>query len=56
MMRYLLDRGISVGGTEVKQALRGQSIPALEVLREYGWKDVNMNLGERGESACTALK
>jgi len=56
MMRYLLDQDVFVGGTEVKQALRGSSIPALEVLREYGWKDVNMNLGEGVGSACTALK
>jgi hypothetical protein len=55
MMRYLLDRGLSVGGHEVKEALRAQSIPALEMLREYGWKDVNMNLGEGMQSACTAL-
>jgi hypothetical protein len=48
MMRYLLNRGISVGGHEVEEALRAQSIPALEMLREYGWKDVNMNLGEVG--------
>jgi hypothetical protein len=34
MMRYLLDRGISVGGFEVQEALRAQSIPALEMLRE----------------------
>lgn len=48
MVRYLLDRGISVGGYEIKEALRAQSIPALEMLREHGWKDVNMNLGEGG--------
>ena len=55
MMRYLLDRGISIGGNEIMEALQAQSIPALEVLREYGWNDVNMNLGEGGQSACTAL-
>jgi hypothetical protein len=55
MMRYLLDRGISVGGYEIKAAVRAHSIPALEILREYGWKDVNMNLGEGRRSACTAL-
>ena len=54
MMRYLLNRGVSVGGHEVKEALRVHSIPALEMLREYGWKVVNMNLGEGVESACTA--
>jgi hypothetical protein len=55
MMRYLLDKGLSVGGHEVQAAVRAKSIPALEMLREYGWKDVNMNLGERVGSAHTAL-
>lgn len=38
IMQYLLDRGISVGGHEVKEALQTQSIPALEMLTEYGWR------------------
>jgi hypothetical protein len=55
MMRYLLDKGLSVGGYEVQTAVQAKSIPALEMLMEYGWKDVNMNLGERVGSAHTAL-
>jgi hypothetical protein len=35
MMQYLLDRGLSVSGHEVKEALRAKSIPALEMLREW---------------------
>ena len=51
-MRYLLELGIPVGDSEIRAALEAQSIPALELLREYGWKDINANLSG---SACTAL-
>lgn len=52
LMRYLLDLGIPVGHSEIRAALEAQSIPALELLREYGWEDINANLSG---SACTAL-
>lgn len=56
MMRYLLDQGIPVCGSLVEDAIRAksQSIAALEMLREYGWEDVNLNLSE-GVPAITAL-
>jgi hypothetical protein len=44
MVRYLLERGISICGYIVQQALQARSIPVLEMWREYG-RDVNMKLG-----------
>lgn len=45
MTRYLLERGVPVGGRAVQEALRACSIPALEMLREFGW-EVNMKVDE----------
>jgi hypothetical protein len=52
MIRYLLERGISINGYTVRVALDAGSIPALEILREFGW-DVNMRLAKM---EGTALK
>lgn len=52
MVRYLLERGASADGYAVETALRARSIPALDMLRKYGW-DVNMKLSEH---ATTALR
>lgn len=52
MVRYLLERGVSVNEFAVKRAIQAKSIPALEILREFGW-EVNMKLGD---IAMTALK
>lgn len=52
MVRYLLEQGVSVNENVVERALRAQSIPVLEILREYGW-EVNMKLGQ---FATTALR
>ena len=43
MVRYLLERGVPVVGRAVQKALRNGSIPALEILREFGW-EVNMKV------------
>jgi hypothetical protein len=51
MVRYLLERGVPVGGRAVQEALRAGSIPALEILREFGW-EVNMKVDR---IALTAL-
>jgi hypothetical protein len=53
MVRYLLERGAPVKGRPVKTAVRAKSIPALEMLREFGW-EVNMQLEE--DLAYTALQ
>jgi hypothetical protein len=55
MMRYLLDRGMPVRPVEIETAVRAKSIAALEILKEYGWEDVDINLGEGTCSARTAL-
>ena len=55
MTRYWRDRGIAIGGHEVQEVFRAQLVSTPEMPREYGWKDVNMNLGEEGQPACTAL-
>lgn len=52
MVRYLLERGASADGSAVEEALKARSIPALEILREFGW-EVNMKLGD---VAMTALR
>jgi hypothetical protein len=52
MVRYLLERGVPVDGSVVEKALEARSIPILEMLREFGWDDVNMKLG----NTWTALK
>lgn len=44
IVRYLLERGVSIPGHAVHSALRVGSIPALEMFREFGW-DVNTSLG-----------
>lgn len=53
MVRYILERGFPVKGDIVQEALRARSIPILEMLREFGWDDVNMSLDS---VACTALR
>ena len=55
LMRYLLELGLPVRCSEICMALKAQSIPAFELLREYGCKDINMNLSDMGGSACTVL-
>jgi ankyrin repeat protein len=45
MIRYLLERGMSITGSIVRVALEVRSIPVLEILREFGW-DVNMKLAK----------
>lgn len=52
MVRYLLERGAPVNESAVEQALQARSIPILEMLREFGWDDVNMKL----RNTWTALK
>lgn len=53
MVRYLLERGAPVKGRPVIEAVQSKSIPALEMLREFGW-EVNMQLED--EVAFTALQ
>ena len=45
MVRYLLERGMSICGSVVMVALEARSIPVLEILREFGW-DINMKLAK----------
>lgn len=45
MVRYLLERGAAANESAVEKALDARSIPILEMLREFGWDDVNMKLG-----------
>jgi hypothetical protein len=52
MVRYLLERGVPVKGWAVQEAIRAGSIPALEILREFGW-EVNMKVDR---IAWTALE
>jgi len=53
MVRYLLERGVPVRGSVLEAALRARSIPVLEMLREFGWDDVNMKVDQ---IALTALQ
>ena len=53
MVRYLLERGTPIKGWPVISAVQAKSIPALEMLREFGW-EVNMQLED--EIAYTALQ
>jgi hypothetical protein len=53
MVRHLLERGVPAGKFAVRRAVEAKSIPALEMLREFGWDDVNMQLDT---VALTALQ
>jgi len=53
MVRYLLERGTPIKGWPVISAVQAKSIPALEMLREFGW-EVNMQLED--DIAFTALQ
>lgn len=53
MIHYLLEYGVPVNGHRVLDAIRERSIPILEMLREYGWDDVNSMVYDR--EAVTAL-
>jgi ankyrin repeat protein len=44
IIRYLLERGVSITGLALHRALSAGSIPVLEMFREFGW-DVNKQLG-----------
>jgi hypothetical protein len=59
-VRYLLEQGVdSVDAYVVERALRVSAIQVLDVLKEFGWNDVNMSLREIGSlnsgAALTAL-
>jgi hypothetical protein len=42
MVRYLLAQGVDhVDGFIIQRALKASSLQVLELLREYGWDDVN---------------
>jgi hypothetical protein len=45
MIRYLLERGLSIYRSVVMVALEARSIPVLEILREFGW-DINTRLAK----------
>ena len=53
MVRHLLELGVPVDRFVVRRAVEAKSIPALEMLREFGWDDVNMQLDT---IALTALQ
>jgi hypothetical protein len=47
MVRYLLAQGVDhVDGYVVQRAIKASIIPVLEVLRNYGWDDVNAPLAQ----------
>jgi hypothetical protein len=51
--RFLLEHGVPFNGDLVRLALKGRSFPILEVLRQFGWGDVDMKVAKG--TALTAL-
>jgi hypothetical protein len=60
MVRYLLKQGVDqVDAYALERALKASAIEVLDVMKEFGWSDVNMCLREVGSlssgGAVTAL-